>query len=627
MNNRHNDIILYSITSVLILSFFYIIHNSNFLLFHCLAELFSIIIGFSIFVITWNSRKFIDNEYIIFLGVAFFFISILDLLHMLSYHGMPFFQNHGTDLPTQLWIAARYMQGVALVIAPFVLKHKININFIFTYFLLVTALVFFLIFKDLFPICYLDGIGLTTFKKVSEYIISGILIFSIIFLLQYKKIFDRYVFILIICSIIFSILGELCFTLYLSVYSFSNFAGHFLKIISFLLLYRAIIVTGLKRPYNLLFRELNQNKEEYHSLFENMIDGFARHRILTDDKGHPVDYVFIEVNHAFEVLTGLKKERLIGKKVTEVLPDIKDDPVDWIGRYGDVALTGKSIRFENYSMDLEKWFEVIAYRSKNDTFATVFQDITERKQIEQTLERKVKERTEELESRNQDLKDFTFIASHDLQEPLRKIHTFADMIYEKITKGSYEQLGDYISRMQDSVKRMQTLIKSLLDYSRVTTTEKPFEKIDLSQAMAEAMSNLEILIKDKNAVIEVAALTVVEADIAQIIQVFQNLIENALKYHKPGDVPFIRIYGNKVDDSSFQIIVEDRGIGFDEKYLTKIFMPFQRLHGKSEYKGTGMGLAICNKIVKRHGGNLTATSEPGKGASFVFTLPVIRINK
>ena len=622
MNNRHYDIILYSATGVILLICFSLLYLYNFLLFHCCAELFSIIIGFSIFVITWNSRHFIDNEYITFLGVAFLFISIVDLLHMLSYQGMPFFQKHGTDLPTQLWITARYMQAISFAFAPFMLKHKLNINIIFTCFLLATSTIIFLIFKDIFPVCYVEGVGLTLYKKTSEFVISAILLLSIFLLLHYRRKFENFVLTLIIFSIIFIILGELCFTMYFSVYSFSNFAGHFLKIVSFLLLYRAIIVTGLKKPYSLLFRELNQNKEEYHSLFENMIDGFARHRILTDEQGRAVDYVFLEVNHAFEEMTGLKKEGLIGRRVTEVMPDIKDDPADWIGRYGSVALTGKSVRFENYSRALHKWFSVIAYSSKKNTFATVFQDITERKQIEKTLEKRVRERTEELERRNQDLQDFSFIASHDLREPLRKIHTFGDMIYEKIKQGSYDQIGDYILRMRDSVRRMQSLLMSLLNYSRVTTAERPFEKINLSKAMVEAMSNLEILIKEKKANIEITALPDVEADITQIIQVFQNLIENSLKFHKPGEVPHISIYENKIDESSCQIVVEDKGIGFDEKYLSKIFMPFQRLHGKSAYKGTGMGLAICKKIIERHGGNLTAIAEPGKGSSFIFTLPV-----
>ncbi len=620
MKKRYYDFILYAATGIILLTCFCLLYRHNFLLFHCFAELFSILIGFSIFVITWNSRKFIDNEYIIFLGVAFLFISIVDLLHMLSYPGMPFFQKHGTNLPTQLWITARYMQAITLAFAPFTLRHKLNINIIFTCFFLVTATIIFLIFKDIFPVCYVEGVGLTLYKKASEYVISLIFLCSIFLLLHHKKNFDRSVLILLISSIIFIIFSELCFTMYISAYGFSNFAGHFLKIISFLLLYRAIIVTGLKKPYSLLFRELNQNKEEYHSLFENMIDGFARHRILNDEHGRPVDYVFIEVNHAFEELTGLKKEELIGRRVTEVMPGIKDDAVDWIGRYGSVALTGKSIRFENYSSTFHKWFSVIAYSSKKNTFATVFQDITERKQIEKTLEKRVKERTEELERRNQDLQDFSFIASHDLREPLRKINTFGEMISEKLNQKSYEQIGDYIMRMRDSVRRMQSLLMSLLDYSRVATTQKPFEKINLSKAMVEAMSNLEILIKEKKAIIEITTLPAVEADITQIIQVFQNLSEDSLKFHKSGEVPYIRIYENKVDESGCQIIVEDRGIGFDEKYLSRIFMPFQRLHGKSSYKGTGMGLAICKKIIERHGGNLTAISEPGKGSSFIFTL-------
>jgi PAS domain S-box-containing protein len=432
---------------------------------------------------------------------------------------------------------------------------------------------------------------------------------------------------LITWSIGFTIFSELCFTLYINVYSLTSFIGHFLKIISFLLLYRAIIVTGLKNPFSLLFRELNQNKEEYRALFENMIDGFARHKIITDAEDRPVDYVFIEVNNAFEELTGMKREGVIGRKVTEIIPDIKNDPADWIGKYGKVALTGESIRMENYSQSLKKWFAVAAYSSEKNTFATIFQDITERKQIEQMLERKVKERTKELEIRNQELQEFSFIASHDLREPLRKIRTFGDMMSEKIKYGTYEQIPDYISRMQSSAKRMQKLIKSLLDYSRVTTTQKPFKKTDLSMCLVEAMSNLEILIREKEANIELSSLPTIEADATQIIQLFQNLIGNALKFHKSGEVPRIKIYCKNVDDKICEVIVEDKGIGFDENYLQKIFMPFQRLHGRSEYEGIGMGLAICKKIIERHEGKITAASQPGKGATFIITFPIKQLDK
>lgn len=622
MNTRNIDISMYVATGVLILTFFTFVYLDNFLLFHTLAELFSVIIGLSVFIITWNSRKFISNRYILYLGIAFLFISLLDILHLLSYRGMPFFQQHGNNLPTQLWIVSRYMLAITFFSAPVMMRYRINIYILFTGFLLITTGVVFLIFTGHFPVCYVDGTGLTAFKKMSEYIICLIFTASVFTLLYRRKSFDRNVLTLIVSSIIFTILSELCFTLYVNVYGFFSFAGHFLKITAFLFFYRAIIVTGLKSPYSLLFRELDQQREEYRSLFKNMTDGFARHRIITNEKGEPEDYVFIDVNNAFEDITGLKKENIIGKRLTEVIPGIEKDPADWIGKYGAVALTGKGLKLESYTQDLNRWFSITAYSTKKGSFATIFQDITDRKQIEITLEKKVKERTDELEKRNRELQDFSFIASHDLQEPLRKIRVFGDMISEKIKAGLYEQVMDYISRMQSSAERMQNLLMSLLAYSRVTASQRPFDRIDLSMVLVETLSNLEILIKEKEAVIEIVPLGSIEADAIQISQLFQNLIENALKFHKPSSVPHIKIHSAQNDDNLCVITVEDEGIGFNMEYLSKIFIPFQRLHGRNEYAGTGMGLAICKKIVERHGGQLTARSEPGKGTSFVISLPV-----
>lgn len=402
--------------------------------------------------------------------------------------------------------------------------------------------------------------------------------------------------------------------------------GHYLKVVSFYLMYKAIIETGLREPYNLLFRGLKQSEERYHSLFEHMIDGFARHRIILDGKGRPVDYLFLEVNSAFEKQTGLDRKNIIGKRITEVLPGIENDPSDWIGRYAEVALTGKAVRFESYSENLKKWYSIIAYSSEKGLFATVFKDITERKQMEEALETKVRERTAELERRNKELRDFLFIASHDLQEPLRKIRTFGDLLLSRSGINKDDRGYDYLTRIWRSAERMQCLLKSLLEYSRITSKERSFRKVDLNQAVGEALSNLETVIRKNEAGVEVGELPTIEADYYQIVQLFQNLIGNAIKFRLPGVPPRIKVYENRMGDhlqprkgDGREIMVEDNGLGFDEQYLSKIFMPFKRLHGIDEFEGVGIGLAICKKIVERHGGGLTARSVPGKGSTFIIT--------
>jgi PAS domain S-box-containing protein len=265
-------------------------------------------------------------------------------------------------------------------------------------------------------------------------------------------------------------------------------------------------------------------------------------------------------------------------------------------------------------------------------FGTV-QDITERKRLEEELRRsrdelevRVRERTAELEWRNRELQDFAFIASHDLQEPLRKIRTFGGLIIDDSGDILREQSRDYLGRMQKAAERMQELLRSLLDYSRVTRMAEPFVETDLNKSVEVALSNLEILIGDKKGEVEVEKLPSLEADRNQMIQIFQNLIGNALKFHGSSSPPRIKIFARPVEGAeeveAYRIFVEDNGVGFDEKYLDRIFVPFQRLHGRIEYEGVGMGLAICKKVLERHGGTITAKSAPGKGSTFIIDLPV-----
>jgi chemotaxis family two-component system sensor kinase Cph1 len=259
-------------------------------------------------------------------------------------------------------------------------------------------------------------------------------------------------------------------------------------------------------------------------------------------------------------------------------------------------------------------------------------DITERKRLEEELRRsrdelelRVKERTAELERSNRALQDFAFIASHDLQEPLRKIRTFGGLIVADSGEALTEKSRDFLGRMQRAAERMQELLRSLLDYSRVATHGEPFKETDLNRSVEAALSNLEVLIQDKKGEVEVEALPSLEADPNQMIRLFQNLIANALKFNGTNRSPFIKISAGSVKGTggaeAYRIFVEDNGIGFNEKYLDKVFAPFERLHGRSEYEGVGMGLAICRKIVERHGGEITAQSELGKGSTFIVTLP------
>jgi len=261
--------------------------------------------------------------------------------------------------------------------------------------------------------------------------------------------------------------------------------------------------------------------------------------------------------------------------------------------------------------------------------ANVIAGILQRKQVEKELQL----HTQRLEQSNRNLQDFAFVASHDLQEPLRKIQTFGERLRSKYAEVLSDTAINYLERMQTAAARMQRLIDALLTFSRVTATSGRHEMTDLRDVIGSVLSDLELCIEQAGGRVEVGFLPVVMADADQMCQLFQNLIGNALKFQAEGS-PRIGIRSHWFADGPsdepadspgwYRIFVEDNGIGFDEADLERIFAPFQRLHGREAFEGTGMGLAICKKIVESHGGEITARSTPGNGATFIVTLPAGR---
>ena len=236
-------------------------------------------------------------------------------------------------------------------------------------------------------------------------------------------------------------------------------------------------------------------------------------------------------------------------------------------------------------------------------------------------------RRSKLEQSNRELQDFAAVASHDLQEPLRKVQAFGERLKTVCGEALDAQGRDYLDRMLNASQRMQTLIQDLLRFARVTSQAHPFSPVDLAQVAREVLSDLEVRISETNARVEVGYLPSIQADAMQMRQLLQNLIGNALKFRQIGTPPVIRVYAEEASvqpdaDGMFRLVVQDNGIGFEEKYLDRIFTVFQRLHGRAEYEGTGVGLAICRKIAQRHGGEITATSSPGQGACFRVALPL-----
>jgi len=242
-------------------------------------------------------------------------------------------------------------------------------------------------------------------------------------------------------------------------------------------------------------------------------------------------------------------------------------------------------------------------------------ELAERKRTEE----KLKQSLEELERSNKDLEQFAYAASHDMQEPLRMVASYTQPLEKRYKDNLDNDAKDFIKYASDGATRMQKLINGLLSYSRIQTRGKPFRPIDCASVVDQAIANLQIHIEETQAIIERDDLPTVDADEMQLIRLFQNLIDNALKFHGT-EVPRIQISASHLGNK-WMLSVSDNGIGIDSKYKDRIFIIFQRLHGEEEYPGTGMGLAICKRIVERHGGQIWIDSDPGKGSTFYFTIP------
>jgi PAS domain S-box-containing protein len=286
----------------------------SYLLFHVVAEGISIVIAFTLFSVAWNTRHYAKNSYVLFISIAFLFTGIIDFIHTLAFKGMGIFTGYDANLPTQLWIIARYLQSASFLVAPWFIDRKPKPLAIIGWYVATTLLLLAAVFsRSLFPDCFREGSGLTQFKVVSEYIISLILICSLGLIYRYREKFDKHILRLVAASILCTIVSELAFTYYISVYGLSNLVGHYFKIFAFYLVYRAIVVTGLEYPYRLLFYDLHNNQEELQIIMDSS-------PVMIFYKNN--ENRFIRVNNALAAATGLPKEAMEGKTGFELFPNL-----------------------------------------------------------------------------------------------------------------------------------------------------------------------------------------------------------------------------------------------------------------------------------------------------------------
>jgi len=379
---------------------------------------------------------------------------------------------------------------------------------------------------------------------------------------------------------------------------------------------------------------LQTSRDLLSSVLSSSLDGIAVLSAVRGEDDAVVDFEITLVNPQAEKLIGRTADDLVGAQLCRIMPE--QEELGLLDAYRSVVETGEPFETEVHydARDVDAWFHVMAV-SVDDGVAVTFRDVTERKEAAQAMAAA----NAKLERRNRALRDFAYIASHDLQEPLRKIRSFSSLVLDDYADTVDDAGRHYLERMQDAAERMSQLINDLLVYSRITTRAQPFEPVDLEEVAQTVRSDLDLQIEDVGGTVEIGDLPTVEADPTQIRQILQNLIGNGLKFHRPDEPPRVtveatvepaprdlqqdgRLDANCTD--MCRLTVSDNGIGFEESHADRIFTPFKRLHGRGEYEGTGMGLAICRRIVERHGGDITASSSPGEGATFTVLLPMDR---
>lgn len=511
-----------------VLAGLYLAKLYNYLLFHTLVEIFSVVVACGIFVIAWNARRIMSNNYFLVFGIASFFVGAVDFVHALAYKGMGVFPGYDSNLPTQLWIVARYLQGSSLLVAPFFLGRKLKPGLTLAAYMAATTLLLAMVFSGAFPDCFIEGKGLTPFKKGSEYLVALFFVASLVLMRKKGEAFDRDVARLISVGIGIFIASELAFTLYSDVYGITNMLGHFLKFAGFYLIYKALIETGLARPFDLLFRELKLNQEEVEILNTN--------------------------------------------------------------------LAARAVELEEANCELE---------------ATLNELEAANQELETT--------NRELEAANQELEAFSYTVSHDLRSPLTCIDGYCQLLMDMCAERLDERGKGFIAEISDSAERMEQLISTLLNFSKLSRSEINRTTVDISELANAVAAQLRVNEPQRRVAFSIEEGLKADADPRLLRAVLENLIGNAWKYTGKREEGVIE-FGATEREGKTAWFVRDNGAGFDMAEAGRLFAPFQRLHDREEFEGSGIGLATVKRIIERHGGRVWAEGETGKGATFYFTL-------
>lgn len=611
----------------------------NFLLFHTLAEIFSVLVSGGIFVIAWNARRFPTSPYLLVIGIAHLCVGGIDLLHTLAYKGMGVFPGYDANLPTQLWIAGRYLQSISLLMAPLFIGRRLWPRATLAAYLAVSAALVAAIFGGTFPPCFVEGTGLTSFKVTSEYVISLTFVAAIVFLRKKRGAFDRRIVNLLSAAIVLMVLAELAFTFYVDVYGLSNLVGHLFKVTAVFLIYKGTVETSLTRPYDLLFRDLKESEEKFAKAFHTAPTIMVISS-LTDGR-------YLEVNEAFERALGWRRTEVLGRTSLELGIWVDQDQRNEVVRtiMGGEKVINRDVTFHGKNGETVEGLYSAVGIELNDKkcLLSLVRDVTARRRAEREVELLNAELTQraqqledtnceleatveqlesvngELEAANKELEAFSYTVSHDLRSPLANINGLAQVIQDLFGQKLEPQCREFIGDIYRETLRMNRLIDTLLKFARVSRGELFPETVDLSALAEETARELRARDPQRQASFAIAGNVTAHGDPRLIKIMLDNLLGNAWKYTGTQEQAHIE-FGEIQQDGKPAFYVRDNGVGFDMADASRLFLPFERLNAGAPFRGEGIGLATVARIVQRHGGRIWAEGEKGKGATFYFSL-------
>lgn len=566
----------------------------NYLLFHTLAELFSIVIAGAIFIIAWNSREMLDNTFFLIIGIAYLFVGGIDLVHTMAYEGMNIFIGYGPNLPTQLWIAARYLEAGSLLAATFLIARKLRAEYAFAAYSAVFLLLMYAVFSPgLFPDAYIEGEGLTPFKVVSEYLISLMLLAAIVLVHRRREAFEPRVLRLMILAFIVTIAAELAFTLYVDVYGFFNMLGHILKILSFALIYLAVVETGIRRPYALVFRRLSQSEGRYRLFAENF-PGIAFQK-------RP-DFSTVFFHGAVEEITGYTEEDFVRGRVQVldlVHPDDRQAVLESAERLratpgGAVDREYRIVRRDGGIRWIREHLQSLTDGGGGAVLIQgTIQDISGQKHAENAIR-----------IANEKLSLLNRINRHDILNQLNVILGYLDLSKDMTDD---PELRTYMEKQEAAARAIERYTGFARDYQEMGVSGPLWQSA--RETFLRAVSPI------------VSGQIPVEADLEgleiladpMLEMVFLNLADNSLRHGGPG-LSGIRAHYRKEGGGRMTLIYEDDGEGVPPDRKDRIFTPG---YGKNQ----GYGLFLVGKILEITGMSIRETGMPGRGARFEISIP------